>query len=397
MKKMILLVLFILTTLLYSQIPRTMNYQGKLTDPDGVALDGSYSIYFQLYDVAGGGTPLWAESLLVDINNGLFDVVLGEVHPLNIDFSVEYYMQLYVEREELTPRTKLAPVAYAHRAIYADSAEVGVAGGVCTTARLTGDGAPGTCLDIAQQGASPMDVLTWTGSAWQPAPSSGGGDNNYVNAINFNTGSGVLTLFREGLSALNFDLDGRYIEQTSSAAWCDSTTFIHPKLTSTFKIEFDGDLDIGGANIERVNEISANNLDPVLKIGGRLYRTWAHDMVGQKTEAVGEAKLAEQGYYEIDLSTQPEASDLWLFYNAVDPTTIIPFVTPQMPANLYARIEGNKLIVGSSDGKGSIPFSFRLVGTRYDFRGMTQEETNRRTKSTDTFIDIDSGARYNQD
>ena len=34
--------------------------------------------------------------------------------------------------------------------------------------------------------------------------------------------------------------------------------------------EDDGDVDMGGADIERVDELSANTIDPVLKINGKL-------------------------------------------------------------------------------------------------------------------------------
>ena len=129
--------------------------------------------------------------------------------------------------EILSPREKLAAVAYAHRSIYSETAGGGT---VDVTPRLTGDGSPGDPLDIAQQGAAALDVLTWTGSAWQPAAPTGGGDNNYVNATAFNTTNGILTLFRSGLSALNQDLDGRYVENDANGAWVDSTTFIHPNL-----------------------------------------------------------------------------------------------------------------------------------------------------------------------
>ncbi|RKZ30875.1 hypothetical protein DRQ36_04030, partial [bacterium] len=348
---------------------------------------------------------LWAETLSVNIVKGLFDVQFGVMHPLDIPFDDPYYLEMKIDQNDdgdvtdatdeiLSPREKLAAVAYAHRSIYSETAGGGT---VDVTPRLTGDGSPGDPLDIAQQGAAALDVLTWTGSAWQPAAPTGGGENNYVNATAFNTTNGILTLFRSGLSALNQDLDGRYVENDANGAWVDSTTFIHPIISPTFRIEFDGDLDMGGARIEQVDELSANTIDPCLKIGGKLYRTWSLDMVGQRTEVVGQARLDAQGYFEIDLAQQDEASDLWLFYNAIAPSTIIPFVTPQAPANLFAKIDGTRLIVGSTDNTGDIPFSYRLSGVRNDFREMTQEETNRRTQPTSTFIDIDSGAKYNDE
>ncbi len=41
------------------QIPQTMNYQGVLTDNDGISVpDGDYSMEFNLYDVETSGSPL---------------------------------------------------------------------------------------------------------------------------------------------------------------------------------------------------------------------------------------------------------------------------------------------------------------------------------------------------
>lgn len=56
--------------------------------------------------------------------------------------------------------------------------------GVLTTSRLTGNGLPGSPLDIAGQGARPGQVLKWNGTAWVPGNDSvgagGGGGGNYI-------------------------------------------------------------------------------------------------------------------------------------------------------------------------------------------------------------------------
>ena len=54
-------------------------------------------------------------------------------------------------------------------------------------------------------------VLTSSGSGSNPTWSNPNtGSNNYVSSVSFNTGDGILTLNRNGLSALTVDLDGRY-------------------------------------------------------------------------------------------------------------------------------------------------------------------------------------------
>jgi len=84
-----------------------------------------------------------------------------------------------------------------------------------------------------------------------------------------------------------------------------------------------------------------------------------------RTEHVGEAQL-ENGEIRIDLSQQPEASDLWLFWHVVAESTIVPFVTPQDEAYLMARMEGPVLYVKAIWGKQDARFSYRLSGKRID-------------------------------
>ncbi|MBN2543420.1 hypothetical protein JXI42_11200 [bacterium] len=128
--------IFIFSTLLFSQIPRTVNYQGKITDASGVAIDGGTDIEFRIFDVATGGAPLWTEMHVgVSVNNGLFDVVLGSMaaFPESLDFSAGYYLELAVAGETLEPRQALSAVPYALRAYVA---EYGAGG----SATIPGDG-----------------------------------------------------------------------------------------------------------------------------------------------------------------------------------------------------------------------------------------------------------------
>ncbi|MGC9315259.1 MAG: hypothetical protein ACP5G4_06495 [bacterium] len=117
-----------------ADVPRTLKYQGKLTDPAGNALSGDVDIVFRLFDVESGGAALWTEShsgaSAVTVTNGLFDVTLGESSPMNaLLFDVPYWIELEVDGEVLAPREEISSVPYAHRAVYADTAEY-LAGGV---------------------------------------------------------------------------------------------------------------------------------------------------------------------------------------------------------------------------------------------------------------------------
>ena len=85
--KSIILVLFFINGVLFSQVPQTISYQGVLTDTDGAIVhDGNYPIVFTLYDALTGGTNLWTETQTVSVSGGLFNVILGSVNPINLEF-----------------------------------------------------------------------------------------------------------------------------------------------------------------------------------------------------------------------------------------------------------------------------------------------------------------------
>jgi len=127
------IVMLIFWAPLWTQVPCIMNYQGKLTDSDGAALNGTYSIKFRIYDVSAGGTPLWEETRNVPIVNGLFDEKLGTITTISITFGVPYWIELSVwnggSYEDLAPREKLVSVGYAFRALHTDTAAYASTGG----------------------------------------------------------------------------------------------------------------------------------------------------------------------------------------------------------------------------------------------------------------------------
>ena len=129
--KVILMFAVVFTSTVFADMPRTINYQGKLTDGGGSAITGPVNITFRLYNVASGGTALWSEThASLAVTNGLFDIILGESTPIALDFDEQYWIELVVGGETLNPREKLASVSYAHRAVYADTAEFLVGGGL---------------------------------------------------------------------------------------------------------------------------------------------------------------------------------------------------------------------------------------------------------------------------
>jgi len=103
-------------------IPSLINYQGYLTDSGGNPIDGTVGMTFSIYDVPAGGSPVWQETQSsVSVTDGLFNVLLGIVNPLNADYLTgSSYLGITVNPDpEMTPRQQIVSVAYA---IIADQA-----------------------------------------------------------------------------------------------------------------------------------------------------------------------------------------------------------------------------------------------------------------------------------
>ena len=130
----------------YAQVPKLINYQGKLTNASGVALaTGDYDITFRIYNVETAGSALWTEAHTggdaITVTNGLFDVQLGELTELDMAFDETYWIELQVGAEVLLPRERLVAVPYAFRSLYADTATVVGTGAVQSDGvSITGDG-----------------------------------------------------------------------------------------------------------------------------------------------------------------------------------------------------------------------------------------------------------------
>jgi len=236
------------------ELPRLINYQGKLTDPTGVAIDGTANIVFRIYNAGTGGSLLWTEThSLTPVNNGLFDVILGETTPMTIDFNEQYWIELTVDGETLAPREQLSAVPYAHRSAYADTAIIIGSGAVQTTARLDGDGTASDPLDIAQQGASSGQVLKWSGTAWAPATDNVNDadyviGNEDVTGLSFNTLDGVLTLTQDVGGTITEDLDGRYALSSGTVTGSGTQNYVS-KFTSTGSVIGNSSIFDDGTNV----------------------------------------------------------------------------------------------------------------------------------------------------
>ena len=117
-------VLVALTAAAMSQVPPLINYHGVLADRSGEPLSGQFAIEFTLYDAATGGSKLWSESQEILVQNGIFNVLLGSVAPLQYGLfdGRDLYLALKVGGDaEMSPRKRLVSVGYAFRSMTADS------------------------------------------------------------------------------------------------------------------------------------------------------------------------------------------------------------------------------------------------------------------------------------
>ncbi len=98
-----------------ADIPRKIHYQGRITKTsNGPIAPGTYRFTFRIYDSETGGTPLWTETQTVEIDQtGYFSLNLGEVTPLELDFTKPYWLSVEVNDDgEMSPRLPLLSVGY---------------------------------------------------------------------------------------------------------------------------------------------------------------------------------------------------------------------------------------------------------------------------------------------
>lgn len=124
---LIVLLLTVTPFISQAQIPRTLSYQGVLTDTQGSPKpDNTYTFIFRLYESAIGGTPIWNETKNLQVKRGLFYTILGDQAPFgaSVKFERSYWLGIQVDNEpELAPRIPLTSVGYSLSSLRADTAQ----------------------------------------------------------------------------------------------------------------------------------------------------------------------------------------------------------------------------------------------------------------------------------
>lgn len=102
MRNIITAILLLSGTYICAQIPKTLNFQGVLTDNMGQAVaDGSYTFIFTIYDDPTAGNNLWSETKSITTDDGLYSTILGSITPIDIDGTQNYWLNVNVNDTEL--------------------------------------------------------------------------------------------------------------------------------------------------------------------------------------------------------------------------------------------------------------------------------------------------------
>jgi hypothetical protein len=112
--------IFAFSSLLYAGVPQMINYQGKITTPQGFLIDATVSMVFTIYDDSIGGSAWWTETQpSVVVQNGVFSLLLGSVNPIpDTVFTGDVrYLGIKVGDDlEMTQRKAIVSVGYAMKA-----------------------------------------------------------------------------------------------------------------------------------------------------------------------------------------------------------------------------------------------------------------------------------------
>ncbi len=111
--KLIVILIFLFTSVLTAQVPSTLSWQGILQDDSGDLLDGQYTITTKIYDAQTGGNALWTESQTVTIEDGITNLILGKSTTLNLDFEDAYWLEITIDNGTPLSRIELTSVPYA--------------------------------------------------------------------------------------------------------------------------------------------------------------------------------------------------------------------------------------------------------------------------------------------
>ncbi|MBU1853745.1 MAG: hypothetical protein KJ957_06865, partial [Candidatus Omnitrophica bacterium] len=321
----------------HADIPRYINYQGKLTDAEDNPVTGDVSITVRIYDAGTGGTALWTEAQTVTVTRGIFNILLGNTEALSgLDFNEAYWYSVEVESDgEMTPRQRLTSVAYAVNADKLDGYDSSQFLRADTSTELTGDLTVTTGVITAGANEDITIDPTGTGNIVMAIDSTSGdfkitdGTTNWV-LVDSETGNVTI--------AKNLTVNG-IIYGTLASTGGDS---IFSSIIVTGASDLQGSLDVGG------NTDMEGNLD----VAGNLDITGTVDIIGATSMA---SSLDVNSNIDLDYSGTYAALDV----NQVSTGAAAQFTGGEVvigsdTSNAYALSSGELYVQGDLEVDGTI-------------------------------------------
>ena len=156
------------------------------------------------------------------------------------------------------------------------------------------------------------------------------------------------------------------------------TYFLDPANSGGTSVYLAGDALINGNMVVGIGgggKITTGTVDPPYTINGQKYATYLPSMTGVKEETTGKVLLSNKDestktyYQSIDLTNQPEGSDLWLFAKATDmkdqSNQLTVLLSATTNAKIWYQIDTNnaRLTLFSNS---PTELSYRLTAPRFD-------------------------------
>jgi hypothetical protein len=292
-----LLVLAAATTL--AQVPRTINYQGRVSDGP-TPINGARTMTLRIYDAATGGVALFGETQEVTFKDGIFTAAIGGGTPGGITPNVAFDKPLWLGvaitgfngGNEIAPRYILRSSPYSFRAITADSAVSALRAAQAAQAANAAQAAHATSADSSGK-AHLADSAT---NVIAPLTLRGNKTGDLLTVINTNTkGSGIYAQGSpyaitsngvdssgkyfvagesSGTNPKNAPAAGGYYRDNAPIAWAAITrggTIVSDFGVATVAIQQDSSYLITFDNplqSATITDISVPEFSPVITIGG---------------------------------------------------------------------------------------------------------------------------------
>ncbi len=210
---------------------KQINFQGKVTNPDGTNVaDGNYTFVFSIYTAASGGSPVWTDTETLAVNDGIFQYNLGSDTvnaplPGSVDFNSDnIYLGMTFNNDpdgEMVPRIRFTSAAYAFNADKIDGLEgsqlVQLSPSLQQTGNInvSGSGTFGNGLTASAGGLSVTGNSTFvgdgvfTGTLSVDADGSSTSSPRTISWTNLSSGEAARFQFADANTAIQQSFNGR--------------------------------------------------------------------------------------------------------------------------------------------------------------------------------------------